>query len=134
MKQMTEILSGSFTSGEGKLGNFTAYNANGEKIFIHKRTMESLKWLTNADVKFPFYAITDDKEINTRDKDGQLTEVKATRLQALSVFETEDAMTDAFTSSERLAIKAKAKVQSVAKASGLNDAAIDALLSVAVTP
>lgn len=131
MKQMSEILSGSFTSGEGKKGNFTAYNSNGDKIFIHKRTMESLGFNTNEDIKFPFYTIMDDKDIKTRDKDGNLSDNVATRLQALSIFKTEDEMLDAFTSSERLAIKAKARVQSVAKASGLTETAIDALLSVA---
>lgn len=128
---MTEILSGSFTSGEGKKGNFTAYNANGERIFVHKNTMESLGLKKNEDVKFPFYAITDDKDIQTRDENGELSGVMVSRLQALSVFKTEDEMLDAFTSSERLAIKAKARVQSVAKDSGLAQSAIDALLSVA---
>ena len=128
---MTEILSGSFTSGEGKKGNFTAYNENGERIFIHKRTMESLGFNTNADIKFPFYAIIDEKEIQTLDKNGELSDTLVKRLQALSIFKTEDEMLDASTSSERFAIKAKARVQSVAKASGLTESAIDSLLSVA---
>lgn len=131
MKQMASIISGAFTSGEGKKGNFTARDANGEQIFIHKKTMESLGWLENKDITFPFYAITGEKEINTRDANGELTDTVVKRVQALSIFKTEDDMLNAYTSGERLAIKAKSLVQATAKASGLTQSAIDALLAVA---
>lgn len=131
MKQMTELQSGAFTKGENAKGNFTAYDANGERFFIHKNTINALGWLTDADVKFPFYAITDEKEIQTRDANGELTDVLVKRAQALSIFKTEDDMINAFNSGARLQIKAKQNLQAVATASGLSQSTINSLLEIA---
>jgi hypothetical protein len=60
----TKILSGKFANAEGQKGNFTGYNSAGERIFIHKSQMESIKMKTDADFK-PFFALTDEKDIQT---------------------------------------------------------------------
>ena len=131
MKQMTEIVSGKFTTGENAKGNFTAYDANGERFFIHKSQMESAGLKSDKDIKFPLFAITDEKEIQTRDANGELTDVLVKRAQALSIFKSEDEMINAFNSSARLAIKAKTNLQAVATASGLNQSTINSLLEIA---
>lgn len=128
---MTEFIRGSFTSGADRKGNFTAYDSNGERVFIHKATMEALGWKENKDVTFPFFGITDNKDIQTRDENGELTDVMVKRFQALSIFKSEDEMINAFNSSARLAIKAKQNLQSVASASGLSDSVINSLLAIA---
>ena len=129
--QICQIDSGNFSSGEGKKGNFSAYTAEHGRIFIHKNQMNQLGFNTDKDLTFPLFAIIKENEIQTRDADGELTDVIAKRLQAVSIFKTEDAALDAFTSSERLAIKAKAKVHAVAKASGLTESMMNSVLAVA---
>ena len=127
-KQMSEIHSGNFAKGEKNQGNFTGYTADGEKFFINKALLSSLKWTKDADVEFPFYAITDETPIQTRDADGELTEVTVQRAKALSIFKSEDQMINAFNSSARMQIKAKVNLAQHATASGLSTATISALL------
>ena len=128
---MTEITSGKFTTGENSKGNFTAYDANGERFFIHKSQMASAGLLADKDITFPLFAITDEKDIQTRDSNGELTDVMVKRAQALSIFKTEDEMINAFNSSARLQIKAKQNLQAVATASGLSQSTINSLLEIA---
>jgi len=125
---MSEIHSGNFAKGEKNQGNFTGYTADGEKFFINKALLSSLKWTKDADVEFPFYAITDEKPIQTRDADGELTEVTVQRAKALSIFKSEDQMINAFNSSARMQIKAKVNLAQHATASGLSTSTISALL------
>ena len=70
----TLITSGKFANGEGQRGNFTGYNAKGNRIFIHKAQMENLGWTKDSDVK-PFYALIEERDIQTRDVNGELTDV-----------------------------------------------------------
>jgi hypothetical protein len=127
-KQMSEIHSGNFSKGDKAQGNFTGYTSDGEKFFINKALLASTGWTKDADVKFPFYAITASKDIQTRDENGELTDTLVKRNQALSIFKTEDEMINAFNSSARMQIKAKVNLAQVATASGLSTSTINSLL------
>lgn len=127
----TKILSGKFANGEGQKGNFTGYNAAGQRIFIHKAQMESLGWSKDADVK-PFFALVDEKDIQTRDANGELTDVLVKRLQALSVFKTQEELIDAVNSDAKIEIAAALDLKSTATSAGLTDAQMNSLLAVAI--
>jgi hypothetical protein len=127
-KQMSEIHSGNFSKGDKAQGNFTGYTSDGEKFFINKALLASTGWTKDADVKFPFYAITASKDIQTRDENGELTDTLVKRDQALSIFKSEDDMINAFNSSARMQIKAKVNLAQIATASGLSTSTINSLL------
>lgn len=127
MNRQTTILSGKF-AGEGSKGNFTGYNAKGERIFIHKAQMESLGVKNEKDLKFPFFSIIGDKDIQTRDEAGELTNVLVSRLQALSVFKTREEMLEAINSDAMLELDAKAALATKASAAGLAKETIAELL------
>lgn len=121
------IHSGNFSNA----GNFTGYTAMGESIFIHKAQMTSLGWTKIEDVKFPFYAIGGIKQINTRDASGNITDVKADRLQAFSVFTTKDALTSAHVDTAVLDISIKAAIKQTASAAGLTENELAGLMAFA---
>lgn len=126
------VQSGDFT----KAGNFTAYSALGERVFIHKRVMESQKWNKTEDVTFPFYAIIDTKEIGQLDDAGKPkmnadgTAVLVERLQALSIFSSEETLTNAQVDNVTLDIRVKSAIKSSASSAGLTESAINSLLAV----
>lgn len=128
------IVSGNFTSGEGKFGNFTARTVDGDTLFIHKKLMESAGWnAENApkDADFPFYALVGEKEINTRDEDGNLTDTKTTRLQALSVYKNEEALANAVNAGFRLQLAVQKNREEIVSASGLTQQSVNRLLELA---
>ena len=129
MKQ-TQILSGKFSTGDKAKGNFTGYNAAGEKIFIFKEQMATLGFKTDADVK-PFFALVDTKEIATRDENGEITTTLVKRLQATSVFKTAAEIISAVNSDKLLALEAAAQLKTAATAAGLTEAAVNSLLELA---
>ena len=131
MNKSTQILSGNFSAGEGKKGNFTGYNAKGEKIFVHKAQMETLGFKTDKDVK-PFFAVIGEREINPMDEDGKPTNVLVKRLQALSVFTTSEALIKAVNSDAVLEIQAKAALKTEATAVGLTEKSLEALLNASI--
>lgn len=127
----TKILSGKFANAEGQKGNFTGYNSAGERIFIHKSQMETIKMKADADFK-PFFALTDEKDIQTRDANGELTETTVKRLQALSVFTTLEELMSAENSDFELKIASNKYRNNLASTSGLNEAQINALMEVSI--
>jgi len=129
--RQTQILSGKFSSGEGKQGNFSGYNAAGERIFFHKTQMESLGFNTDKDITFPFYALVANKPMNTRDEDGKITDVLTDRLQALSVFKTAEALTAAVNADFALGLNAAKARKEMATAAGLNEESVNTLLQMA---
>lgn len=130
-KRKTSIISGNFSAGATSKGNFSAYNSDGERIFINKMQMERLGWKADAEVQFPFYAIIDEKEIKTRDANGTLTDVKTDRLQALSVFKTSQELIDASNADAKLEIASRVDLMQTAGASGLPQESVNALLAFA---
>jgi hypothetical protein len=127
----TKILSGNFSAGDGKKGNFSGYNTKGQRIFVNKKQMDSLGIKTDAEVK-PFYAVIDEKEIDTFDANGALTGVMTKRLQALSVFKTEAELIDAVNADDLLEINAKSALVKSANAVGLTQAQLDAVLMASI--
>jgi hypothetical protein len=129
--RQTQILSGKFSSGEGRKGNFSGYNAAGERIFFHKSQMEALGFNTDKDITFPFYALVDNKPMKTRDEDGKITDVLTDRLQALSVFKTAAELTAAVNADFALNLDAAKARKEMATAAGLNESSVNALLELA---
>lgn len=127
----TKILNGKFANGEGQKGNFTGYNAGGQRIFIHKAQMESLGYKTDADVK-PFFALVDSKDIQTRDANGELTDVLVKRLQALSCFKTQEELIEAVNSDAKIEIAVALDLKTTASSAGLTDAQMNSLLASAI--
>jgi hypothetical protein len=142
MKEMAQILSGNFATGKDangkdKKGNFSGYNEDGQRIFISKQLMESLGLKDDASLKDangafkPFFCIYDEREIPAPDADGALT-LTAKRVQATSLFTTEDAMINAFYASERRKIVGQGGLKTLATTVGLSDASVNAILNASI--
>lgn len=127
----TKILSGKFANGDGQKGNFTGYNAGGQRIFIHKNQMDTIAMKTDKDFA-PFFALIDNREIQTRDADGELTNVVVSRLQALSVFKTQEDLFDANNADAKLEIGSALDLQSYATSAGLSQASVDSILAASI--
>lgn len=127
------INNGTFTAS----GNFSGYTALGERVHIFKRQMEALKWSTNEEVKFPFYAIGTVKEIGQLDPNGKPlvnpdgTPVTVGRLTALSAFKTREEIKQAHADSALLDIEIAQEIRSQASSAGLSETAISALANAA---
>jgi hypothetical protein len=122
MKTYT-INNGAFTS----TGNFSGYTAKGVRVHFHKRQMESLGWSVDEDVTFPFFSIGDEKEITTRDKDGELTDITVMRLTALSAFKTKAEIVQAYADDALLDVEIQQAVKTQATSAGLSETQVNAL-------
>ncbi len=128
------ITSGSFTTN----GNFSGYNALGERVHFHKRQMEALKWTKNEEVKFPFFAIGAVKQIGQLDEQNEPklnsdgSPVLIDRLTALSAFATKTELITAHVDSQTIDIEIKSAVVGVAKTSGLDAKSIELLLAASI--
>ena len=124
------IISGNI-SNTGK--NFTGYNAAGQRVHIPLRQMENLypNFSKDTKVAFPLYALVVEREFDEVDADNQPTGVKFKRLQAGSIFANKAEMIAAANADKVLNIETAAALQSSAKAAGLTEDAMSALLSVA---
>ena len=140
-KEMAQILSGNFaigkdSKGKDKQGNFSGYNENGQRIFISKQLMSSLGFNADSDLKkddkfVSFFAIYDEKSIPAADANGELT-LTATRVQATSLFTSEDAMINAYYASERRKIVGQGGLKTLASTVGLNEASVNAILTASI--
>lgn len=128
------ITSGNFTDN----GNFSGYNALGERLHIHKRQMESLKWSKNEDVKFPFFAIGGVKQIGQFDENNEPklnsdgSPVLVDRLTATSVFATKAELVAAHVDVATLEVEIKGAIAITAKSAGLNEKSIELLLAASI--
>lgn len=127
MKRRTKITAGNFAKGDNNQGNFTGYNANGDKIFISKTMLLGLKIETDADFN-PFYAVIDERDIPTRDEAGELTTIMTKRLQAISIFATEAELVEGVNADASIDIAVKADLALKATTAGLSEETIQALL------
>ena len=130
---MTDITSGTWSAA----GNFTGKDITGEKIFISKDLMASLGFQPGDNAK-DFSCAYMHNLIGQLDEKGNekvdtITgePVKSLRIEATALFESTDAMHEAFASRESHSFKVQAKVQASAKSAGLTESAINNLLSVA---
>jgi hypothetical protein len=93
--------------------------------------MDALGFTKDADVK-PFFALVDERDIQTRDANGELTDVLVKRLQALSVFKTQEDLVDAVNSDAKIEIAAALDLKATATSAGLTDQQVNSLLSAAI--
>ena len=128
----TTIIRGRFANGEGQKGNFTGYNTKAEQIFIHKSVMAEQGWKEDKDVPKQFYALIDEKEIQTRDENGELTDVLVKRLSATAIFKEEADLINAVNADARLEVAIKQDLKAIATSAGLTEASMKSLLEVAI--
>jgi hypothetical protein len=122
------INNGGFTAA----GNFTGYTAMGERVHIYARQMAANNWEADEDVKFPFYCLAIEKEIQPFDANGKPTGETVKRLTATSVFLTVDALAEAKGATILVEAKVNKLIAEEAVAAGLTAEAVADLLSVAV--
>ena len=130
---MTDITSGTWSTA----GNFTGKDITGERIFISRDLMTSLGY-SAGDVAKGFSCAYRTNLIGQLDEKGNPKvdaqtgdPIKVARVEATAVFESAEAMHEAFASRDTHAFKVRAKVEASAKSAGLTDAAINSLLQVA---
>jgi hypothetical protein len=126
MKTVT-FISGKFTDN----GNFSGYNASGERFHVPGRAMESINLKKGDAINFPIYALVVERTFDKLDAEGNTTGEKFTREQAGSVFTTEQAMFDALNGDKLLSKKAEADYKAKASAIGLTEEAVNALQELA---
>ena len=125
------IISGGFTTA----GNFSGYTALGKRVHIFKRQMDGLGWSTNEEVKFPFYAIAEEKAIGKLDSnrqpvlDEQGNPVTEQRLTATALFDSKDAITEACVEEATLGAEIKASIAKQATSKGLTQSVVDSLVA-----
>lgn len=128
----TTILSGNFSTGEGALGNFSGYNSSGQRIFIFKQQMEGVGFKETKDLKYPFFALMAEREIETRDDSGELTGTMVKRVQATAVFKTMDELITAKNSDAIIEIKSASALATEATTAGFDKEQVKALLEVSI--
>lgn len=116
------INNGTFTAN----GNFSGYTALGERVHLFGRQMQALGWSKQEDVKFPFYAIGQMKQINQLNEKGE-TIGTADRLTALSAFKTREDIKQAHADSALLDIEIAQEIRNQASTAGLSEQAVNAL-------
>lgn len=131
------IVSGNFTES----GNFSGYNALGERLHIHAKQMAGAG-ITPETLAFPFFAIGTVKQIGQLDENSEPklnadgTPVLIDRLTATSVFTTKAALLQAHVDNSMLdsevSIAIAVATATVAKSSGLSEKALAALMTASV--
>jgi hypothetical protein len=127
---MTDITSGTWSAA----GNFTGKDITGERIFISKDLMASLGYSAGDTAKgfscaYKTNLIGQLDEKGNEKVDPQTGEkIKVARVEATALFESTDAMHEAFASRDSHAFKVRAKVEASAKSAGLTESAINSLL------
>jgi hypothetical protein len=125
------IISGAFTTA----GNFSGYTALGKRVHIFKRQMDSLGWSTNEEVKFPFYAIAEEKTIGKLDAnrnpvvDDAGNPVTDTRLTATAVFADKTNIIEACVEEATLGAEIKESIAKQATSKGLTQSVVDSLVA-----
>lgn len=84
------IFSGSFTAN----GNFSGYSILGERVHCYDRQMKAIG-LDADTLKFPIFAIAQEKEFSSLDADGKETG-KFKRLTATALFAEKATMIEAY--------------------------------------
>jgi hypothetical protein len=130
--QIVAIHSGNFSDK----GNFSGYNASGQRVHIAGRQMEALghtpESVKTKPISFPLYTIAVEREFNVLDANGEPTTEKFTRTQAGSVFATKQDAITAYNSDKVLGLEATADLAKVATGLGLTEELLKDLASVAV--
>lgn len=125
--QTVAILSGNFTGS----GNFSGYNAAGQRIHVPARTLETIGLTKDSKITFPLYALVVEREFDELNADGEPTGVKFKRNQAGSIFLNKADMINAANADKMLNIETAAALKTQATAAGLTDDAVASILSFA---
>ena len=126
--QTVAILSGNWSAN----GNFSGYNAAGQRIHIPARQMENLGLTRDSKIEYPIYTLVVEREFNELDEAGNPTDKTFKRLQAGSTFKTEEGMISAKNADKVLEIKAQKALVTEATSAGLTEDAVKALTSFAI--
>ena len=122
-----------FTSGNFSAnGNFSGYDSGNVRWFVHGRAMESLGMKEDKDLVFPLYAIVTEREIQSRDENGELSDTMVIRKQATAIFKTIEELVKAKNADMALEIAIKADLEAIVSKSGLSDSSIKALLEASI--
>lgn len=121
------IISGEFTAK----GNFSGYNAAGQRIHISERTMGAANIKKGDKIEFPLFAAVVEREFDVLDEQGKPTGQKFKREQAGSVFTTKTDLISAVNADKELALEARAALQATATAVGLTESTLAALQELA---
>ena len=123
------IYSGNFTSN----GNFSGYDATGTRIHVPGRLIESLGYNKDnvATIQFPLYAVVASREFNVLGEDQKPTGEVFNRLQAGSLFKTEDSLIQAVNAYAKLTLKAQSELVKTAKSLELTDEVLKELITAA---
>lgn len=121
------ILSGSFTQN----GNFSGYNAAGQRIHISGRTLEAAGIKKGDTINYPLYALVVEREFDSLDENGNPTGEKFKREQAGSVFTTKAAMIEAANADKMLAVETAAALKAEASAAGISEQQFKSMLEIA---
>ena len=126
--QTKTLTSGNFSAN----GNFSGYDTSGERWFVHGRAMEGMGMKADADLTFPLYAIVTEREIQSRDENGELSDTMVIRKQATAVFKTIGELVAAKNADIALEIAIRADLEAVVSKSGLTEASVKALLEASI--
>ena len=132
-----QILSGNFATGEGRQGNFSAYDDDRERYFVPKNLMLAHGWKEDKDVKFPFWAKVKVAKIGQLDENGEPLVVDGVpvlvdRPEVRSIFKTDQELIDSEISKATIDIKIQAGIQSAATTAGLSKESIAHLVDAVV--
>lgn len=122
------IVSGNFT----QKGNFSGYDENGERYFIHSRLIASTGWKADKDVQFPFWTTgVKERTVNMMqvNADGTLsaTDETITRTQAGAIFKTTEDLVKVAVMKASADIEIASAVHKFAVESGLSKETADKL-------
>ena len=126
MKNLT-IVSGNFSTGENSKGNFTGKAELGQKVFIFKEALEDLGITAKKPFDFTkgsLYVIADTMTYE-REEDGS----SYTVLEALRVFNNEDAIKQAHINANRLNVDIQSEIKQAASAAGLSQTELAMILA-----
>ena len=117
MKNLT-IVSGKFSTGENSKGHFTGKAELGQRVLIYKEALAELDITAKKPFDFTkgsLYVIADTMTYE-REEDGS----SYTVLEALRVFNNEDAIKQAHINANRLNVDIQSEIKQAASAAGLS--------------
>jgi hypothetical protein len=117
MKNLT-IVSGKFSTGENTKGHFTGKAELGQRVLIYKEALAELDITAKKPFDFTkgsLYVIADTMTYE-REEDGS----SYTVLEALRVFNNEDAIKQAHINANRLNVDIQSEIKQAASAAGLS--------------
>ena len=126
MKNLT-IVSGKFSTGENSKGHFTGKAKLGQRVLIYKEALAELDITAKKPFDFTkgsLYVIADTMTYE-REEDGS----SYTVLEALRVFNNEDAIKQAHINANRLNVDIQSEIKQAASAAGLSQTELAMILA-----